>query len=93
MAGTLPLALAQQTDVNGQPVVGALLYFYVVGGGSTPQNSYSDTALTVLNPWPLVADATGRIPNFYLANGSVHATLTDASGTVIVDIPSMLVVT
>jgi hypothetical protein len=99
--GTLPIALTQQfsftncqtfTNACGTPLIGGLLYFYQVGTVATPQNSFQDTGLTILNPNPLVLDANGRIPPFYLANGSVHVRLTDANGVVQFDIPSILVV-
>jgi hypothetical protein len=99
--GTLPIALQQQmaytnctafTNSCGTPLIGGLLYFYQVGTVATVQNSFQDTGLTLINPWPLVLDSNGRIPNFYLANGSVHIRLTDANGVVQFDIPSILVV-
>lgn len=99
--GTLPIALQQQFSFSGcsttsaacgTPLIGGLLYFYQVGTVATPQNSYQDTALTILNPFPLQLDANGRVPPFYLANGSVHVRLTDASGVVQFDYPSMLVI-
>ena len=92
MAGSLTLSLAQQFDINGQPLAGALLYFYEVGTVSTPQNSYSDFGLTIINPYPLIADQYGRIPNFYLADGSVAVRLTDATGVVIYSNPNMQVI-
>jgi microcystin-dependent protein len=92
MPGTLNLALAQQLNINGQPLAGALLYFFQVGTVSTLQNSYQDFGLTIPNANPLVADQYGRIPMFYLADGQVHVRLTDANGTVIFDYPSMQVV-
>ena len=91
-AGTIPVALTQQFNINGQPLSGALLYIYQVGTVATPQNSFVDFGLASANPWPLVADATGRIPMFYLADGQVHVRLTDASGVVIFDYPTMQVV-
>jgi hypothetical protein len=92
MAGSLNLALAQQLDINGNPLAGALLYFFQVGTVATFQNSYQDFGLTIVNPNPLVADEYGRIPMFYLADGQVHVRLTDANGTVIFDYPSMQVI-
>jgi len=92
MAGTLNIALAQQFDINGQPLAGAQLYLFAVGTVATPQNSFSDPGLTLQQTWPLVADQYGRIPMFYLADGYVHVRLTDALGVVIFDYPSMLVV-
>lgn len=99
--GTLPIALQQQfaftnctqfANACGTPLSGGLLYFYQVGTVATPQNSFQDTGLSLTNPWPLTLDSNGRIPNFYLANGSVHVRLTDANGVVQFDIPSILVV-
>lgn len=100
-AGTLPIVLQQQfafsgcstaANVCGTPLSGGLLYFYIVGSVATPQNSYQDTGLTILNPWPLTLDANGRVPPFYLADGSVHVRLTDSGGVVQFDYPSMLVI-
>jgi hypothetical protein len=83
--GTIPLALAQQIDQNGQPLAGCLVYFYVAGTVATPQNSFQDYGLSVLNPNPLRCDLTGRVPMFWLANGLIHVRLTDASGNQQVD--------
>lgn len=91
-AGSIPVALSQQVDSNGRPLVGALLYLYVVGTVAQPQLAYQDTGLTLPLPWPVVADANGRLPMFYLADGSVHARLTDSGGSVQFDYPSMLVI-
>ena len=99
--GTLGLMLTQQfsfvgctttSAACGTPLIAGLLYFYQVGTVATPQNSYQDTGLTILNPFPLVLDANGRVPPFYLANGSVHVRLTDANGVVQFDYPNMLVI-
>lgn len=90
--GTLPLALNQQFNSSGQPLAGALLYTYVVGTVAQPQSTYQDTGLTILNQWPLTADQSGRIPMFYLANGSTHARLTDSGGNVVYDNPNILVI-
>jgi hypothetical protein len=90
--GTLPVALSQQVDSNGRPLVGALLYIYVVGTVATPQFAFQDSGLTQQLPWPLVADRNGRLPMFYLASGNVHARLTDGSGNVQFDFPSILVI-
>ena len=90
--GVIPVALAQQSDLNGRPLAGALLYIYQVGTVATPQNSFQDFGLTLPYPWPLRADQLGRIPMFYLANGQVHARLTDASGVVQFDYPNLQVI-
>lgn len=90
--GSLPVALQQISDQNGRPIVGALLYFYQVGTVATRQDSFQDTGLTISNQWPLPTDAYGRVPMFYVASGSIHVRLTDASGLVIFDYPNMLVI-
>jgi hypothetical protein len=90
--GTVPIALQTVVDQNGRPIVGAQLYVYQVGTTATRQDSFKDTGLANVQPWPLLSDAYGRIPMFYLANGSVHVTLTDSTGLQIFDYPSMLVV-
>ena len=91
-AGTIPVALSQQSDANGKPLSGALLYTYFAGTVSNPQNTYQDFGLTIPNPWPLQADTTGRVPMFYLADGQVHVRLTDAAGVVVFDYPTMQVI-
>jgi hypothetical protein len=90
--GTINIALAQSVDSNGRPLVGCLLYIYQAGTVATPQNAFTDTGLTLPLPNPMSCDANGRLPMFYLASGSVHVRLTDASGIVQFDYPSMLVV-
>ena len=99
--GTLNIALQQQfaftnctvfSNACGTPLSGGLLYFYQVGTVATPQDSFQDAGLSLTNPWPLTLDASGRVPMFYLASGSVHARLTDSTGVVQFDIPSILVV-
>lgn len=90
--GVINIALSQQVNANGIPLAGALLYVYQVGTVATPQNTFQDFGLTLPNPWPLAADSTGRIPMFYLANGQVHVRLTDSTGVVIFDYPTMQVV-
>jgi hypothetical protein len=83
--GTIPLSLVQQFDVNGRPLAGCQVYFYVAGTVATPQNSFQDFGLTQLNPNPLSCDQSGRVPLFWLNNGLIHVRLTDASGVVQLD--------
>src|ERR1700730_12690736 len=99
--GTLPIVLQQQMNFVGcsgiagpcgTPLSGGLLYFFYAGTVNTPQLSYQDTALSIPNPTPIVLDSNGRVPPFYLASGSVHVRLTDASGVVQFDYPNMLVI-
>src|ERR1700721_641256 len=90
--GTLPVALSQQIQSNGSPMAGALPPTFAAGTVSAVQNTYAGSGLTQVNPWPLSADQSGRLPMFYMASGSTHARLTDSSGVVQFDYPAMLVI-
>jgi hypothetical protein len=82
MAGTLfGLGLSQQFDVNGDPLHGCKLYIYYANT-SSPVLVYKDIGLTILHPNPIIADSTGRIPAFWLADGSYRATLLDENNIV-----------
>jgi hypothetical protein len=84
-AGTIPLALTQQVDINGKPLANCQVSFFVAGTVSTPQNSYSDFSLSQNPNSILSCDQTGRIPMFWLADGLIHVRLTDQYGTPVVD--------
>jgi hypothetical protein len=90
-AGSIPIALQQSVDVNGRPLALCNLYVYQVGTVATPQNIFQDFGLTATLPNPLQCDVSGRLPMFYLADGSVHVRLTDSAGLVVFDYPSMQV--
>lgn len=88
-AGTIfGLPLSQQFDNNGKPLVGARLYIYEANT-STPATAYEDFGLTNTLPWPLEADATGRLPEFWLDDGDYRARLTTNGGIVQFDIQSV----
>lgn len=87
MAGTIyGLGLSQQFDANGNPLSGCLLYLYQAGT-STPVTAYEDYGLTtgLELPFPIEANAAGRLPAFWLADGSYRARLTDAQGNEVFD--------
>jgi hypothetical protein len=84
MAGLYPLSRYQQFDENGQLLVGARLFLFD-GGTTTPRVGYRDSSLTTQHPNPIVADAAGRIPLIYLADGFYRQRLTTASGVVVFD--------
>jgi microcystin-dependent protein len=85
MAGTLfGLGLAPQFDANGDLARGALLYVYDANT-STPSSTYADFALGSVQAWPLAADAAGRLPAFYVDDGSYRARLTTSAGVEIFD--------
>lgn len=93
MAGTVfGLPLSQRIDSNGKPLIGWLIFLYTANS-STPVNSYQDTGLTVLNPWPLSADSNGTAPIFWVADGSYRVRATTSDGSIVLfDLPSVLAI-
>ena len=91
MAGSISLSLSQQFDSLGEPLNGGLLYFFAAGT-TTPQSAYQDVALTIPWPNPIVLDAAGRIPEFYLADGQIKIRLADSSGVTQVAADNLLVI-
>jgi hypothetical protein len=92
MAGTIPLSMTQQFNEFGEPLSGGQLYIIQVGTVSTPQNAYQDTGLSIALPYPITLDAAGRVPQFFLADGSVKIRLQDAHGVVQLAADSVLVI-
>jgi hypothetical protein len=94
MTGTLPsIPLAQNVDENGLPLSGCRLFLYLANT-STPVIAYKDYLLSagMEHPHPIVADALGRIPMFWLPtepNSFYRAMLQDRYGTTIYDEPYM----
>ncbi len=56
-AGTIPFSMTQQLDQFGVPLSGCLLYTIQAGTTSTPQNAFKDTALSIVQPNPMVCDS------------------------------------
>jgi len=80
-AGTIPgFSLTPQFDLSGKIAPGCLLYIIQAGTVSTPQNDYQDTALTQVLPNPLTCDAGGRLPQWFVADGTIKLRLTDKNG-------------
>jgi hypothetical protein len=89
-AGTIfGLPLSQQFLENGEPMSGGNLYLYD-GGTSTPAQAYESFGLAAGTelPHPIPLDSSGRIPEFWVADGSYRVRLTDADGNEIFDINS-----
>lgn len=91
-AGTIPFSLSQQLDRHGDPLSGCRLYTFRAGTTSTPQNAYQDAALTIPQPNPIICDAAGRLPQFFIADGQVKVRLTDKSGVVQVEADGIQVI-
>jgi len=93
MAGTIPgFSLAQQLDSDGTPLVGCKLYTIQAGTTSTPQTAYQDSGLTLPWPYPVLGDAYGRLPQIFLADGSIKLRLTRANDTQVFALDGVLVV-
>lgn len=82
MAGTFPgVCNTQQNDTYGKPMAGALLYVYI-GGSSVLASIYQDIGLAIAAANPLEADASGRIPLFFVADGTYRVRLVNSSGSI-----------
>ena len=79
----------QWCDANGKPFAGGSIYTYVQGT-TTYKPTYTDPALTALNPQPVVLDAAGRTLMF--GDGDYRLVLRDILGNLIFDIPATTIV-
>jgi hypothetical protein len=92
-AGTVPgFSLSPQFDTLGKVMPGCKLYVVQAGTTSTPQNSYQDSGLTIVNPNPLSCDSTGRLPQWFVADGSIKVRLTTATGSTVFTGDNLLVI-
>lgn len=93
-SGTIPLSMTQQLDQFGVPLSGCKLYTIQAGTTSTPQNAYKDTALTaaLVQPNPMICDSSGRLPQFFLADGQIKIRLEDKFGNPQVTLDNILVI-
>lgn len=84
----------QAIDGNGDPIVGAKLYFYTTGT-STPQDTFaqSDLASGSENTNPVIADSDGRFGPIYLGTTDYKVILKDASDVTIETLDPLLVPT
>jgi len=92
MAGTIPLSMTQQFNEYGEPLSGGQLYVIVAGTVSTPQDAFQDLALTIRQPYPMTLDAAGRVPAFFVADGTVKIRLQDKNGVVQLAADQVLVI-
>lgn len=81
-AGTVPgFSLTPQFDLTGKVAPGCKLFVIKAGTVSTPQNAYQDSGLTSLAANPLTCDAAGRLPQWFVADGTIKVRLTKSDGT------------
>lgn len=71
-------------DTNGTPRAGAKLFFYLTGT-STPEDTYSDNALTTPNTNPVVADSAGVWGDIFLGAAVSYKVILKTSADVTVD--------
>ena len=86
------LSMTQQFDEYGQPLSGGQLYIIQAGTVSTPQDAFQDFGLTIKMPYPMVLDAAGRVPQFFLSDGYVKVRLQDTHGVVQLAAETVLVI-
>lgn len=73
-APLMPLVRYRAIDSNGNPMNGAKLYFYIAGT-TTPKDTYSDSARSIANANPVVADAGGLFGAIYLSAAAYKVAL------------------
>lgn len=91
-SGTIPLSMTQQLDQYGVPLSGCQLFIIQAGTTSTPQQPYADTALSRTMPNPMICDSSGRLPQFFLADGQIKIRLLDKLGNPQVVLDNILVI-
>lgn len=83
-ASLVPNAKQQFEDINGNPLVGGLVYFYTINT-LTPKDTWQDSEQNVLNTNPVVLDSRGQAIIYGV--GAYRQILTDADGNLIWDQP------
>lgn len=67
---------------TGTPYANGKLYFYA-STSSTPQDTYSNSTLTIANTNPVILDSAGRAGSVFLANSAYKVTLTDENDVLV----------
>lgn len=81
-AALLPNGKQQFEDINGDPLVGGLVYFYIPNS-LVPKNTWHDQAQSILNTNPVVLDSRGQA--IIYGSGGYRQILKDATGNTIWD--------
>ncbi len=82
MAGRFSNPNYQFFDENGDPLAGGKLEFFE-SGTSTPQDTFSDDALTVPNTNPKILDSAGRAGDIFFTSSDYKVVLKKADDTVV----------
>lgn len=89
MAGIFPsIGNSQNVDANGQPLASAVLTVYQ-GGTSALASVFQDIGLIIPAQNPMTADLTGRLPLFYVPDGTYAVRLVDQYGVQIYSYPQI----
>jgi hypothetical protein len=78
----------QAFDQNGDPLPGALLYFYNPGT-LVARTVYSDAALTIAVTQPAVADSAGKFAQLFLQAGTYRYQLKTSAGVTVNDMDNV----
>lgn len=66
---TAPFFLQRFFEPNGDPLSAGRVYFYVAGSTSLQKNIYADIELTNPLTQPLICDASGTLPQYFMESG------------------------
>ncbi len=85
MAGAIHgLGLSQWRNADGTPMAGAKLYVFLAET-STPADAFKDFGLTpeLIHPHPILTDASGLLPSFWVNDGQFRVRLVNADGSLV----------
>lgn len=82
MASLLPNGKQQFVDINGKPLVGGFVYFYVPST-TTPKSTWQNPTSTILNTNPVELDSRGQAVIY--GDGQYRQIVTDSLGNLIWD--------
>ena len=78
-------------DANGNPISGGKLYAYAAGT-TTPQDTYTSSALTSANPNPVVLDSAGRA-TIFLSSDSYKFILKTSADVLVWEVDNVQAIT
>ena len=79
---TPPWFVESFVDSSGNPLAGAKMYFFIAGSTVIPKNVYSDLAQSIVLTQPLVCDASGTAPQYFMESGFYKIVVTSATGNI-----------
>ena len=80
MPGSTPPWFIERFQLpSGAAMSGGKMYFFVAGSTTVPKNVFSDYALTIPLTQPLVMDAAGSAPQYFMEAGLYKVLIKDAA--------------